>query len=90
MASLKDKQAKESQSQPQVAKSATVARIVVGPKKIWFNDPETNESRVAEIGEEIYVTERAAKAFAAYLENPKVAAAKAAVVTAEAGESEDE
>jgi hypothetical protein len=69
-------------------KEKLVTRVVVGPKAIFSSDPVTGEVRKAEIGDTVQVTERAAASFAAYLEDPKLVEAKAAVIAIEKGEVE--
>jgi len=63
-----------------------VTRVVIGPKPLYTTDPDSGEPRVAQIGETVRISERTAIAFAIYLEDPKLAAAKAAVIAIEAAE----
>jgi len=79
-------------SKTKVAKPKTegVQRVVVGPKSIWVPN-ETGGRRLAEIGEEITVSQKTANTFKDRLKDVTVAKAEAAVAKAEAVASgEDE
>jgi len=61
-----------------------VERIVTGPKSVWIPSEDGNGRRLAEIGELITVSQRAADAFSDRLKDVAVAKAEQAVAKASA------